>query len=252
MFRQTEKKFPGEEETPEWLFTYSNIITFLLVFFVMIYSFSAVDLYKFKEFITSFQELSVINYSLTATERVKDLPQLNEQEVQVLIKGQQLIRVKTAYLFDTVQSYLKQAGLADMVSVHADERGVALDVKEKFMFDTGRAVLKPEAMNVLSQLAGLFAKLPYQISVEGHTDNRPVSNEEFPSNWELSCARSATIVRYFTSVYGLDPSRFTAVGFAEYRPIVTNSNENNMALNRRVVMVINIQDFFANEVRKSE
>ncbi|MGI6649831.1 MAG: OmpA family protein [Bacillota bacterium] len=245
------KKTPDAEGAPAWMLIYSDIVTLLLVIFVLMYSFSAMDLQRFKAFTSSFQDL--MHYEQPPdTFQAAALPELSEQEIQILIKEQQLIRAKINNLYEKVEDYLKESGLEDMVSAQVEDRGVALDVKEKIMFDGGQAVLKPGAMHILDRLAKLFASLPYQILVEGHTDQRNINTIEYPSNWELSSARSAIVVRYFTKVYGLDPARFAAVGFAEYRPVAPNTSEANMALNRRVVMVINVKDIFTSEVLKGD
>lgn len=237
------KKSEAEESGPgEWLLTYSDFITLVLTFFVLLYSFSNLDVQKFRTFIASFQGVGILNQGPAPMEP----EEVQQETTQVpmfqpnpsLLEATRQLQQTLEEIYTSVQSYLREYGLEDKVELRYTDRGVALDIKEKILFDTGKADLKPEAKVLLDRLAQLFAKLPYQISVEGHTDSRPIHTVEFPSNWELSAARAARVVRYFTEVHRLDPGRFAAVGYGEFRPLVPNDSEKNMALNRRVVMVI--------------
>lgn len=237
-----------EESTgpAEWLLTYADFITLVLTFFVLLYSFSNLDVLKFRAFLASFQGMGILRQGPQPME-----PEEVQQEVEQvpmfqpnpsILEASRQLQQKLEEIYATVQAYLVEHGLEDKVELRFTERGVALDIKERILFDTGKADLKPEAKEVLDRLAGLFKRLPYQISVEGHTDSRPIHTIEFPTNWELSTARAARVVRYFTEVHRLDPRRFAAVGYGEFRPLVPNTSEKNMALNRRVVMAILVEE----------
>ena len=106
------------------------------------------------------------------------------------------------------------------------------------MFDLGQADLKPEALEILDHLAEVLKQIPNPVRVEGHTDNWPINNERFPSNWELSTARATNVVRQLIEEHGLDPSSFRPRGYGEYRPLAPNDTEDNRALNRRVDIVL--------------
>ena len=109
---------------------------------------------------------------------------------------------------------------------------------DRVLFDLGKADLRPDARRVLDALAGVLAELPNPVRVEGHTDDLPINNERFPSNWELSTARATTVVRYFIEHHGMDPRRFSAAGYGEYHPLVPNTSAANRQKNRRVDVVI--------------
>lgn len=252
------RKISTEQKgAPYYMTTFSDMITLMLVFFVLIYSFSILDVEKFKAFIASFQGVGILNMGPQPLEG-QGIEQGQEQKplpppapnMEAMLQEEQRIRAEIMQVFNQLQSFLSEAGLADVVEVRMEDRGVALDIKERILFDTGRADLKPEALPVLDRLAQFFQRIPYQISVEGHTDSRPINTMEFPSNWELSSARSAQVVRYLSSSHNLDPRRFAAVGFGEFRPVAPNDSEANMALNRRVVMVIHIRDVYGSEVQQ--
>src|SRR5690606_11386470 len=105
------------------------------------------------------------------------------------------------------------------------------------LFPSGVATLSPHAVNILEQLAATLAPFPNPIRVEGHTDNVPINTRAFPSNWELSAARAASVVHLFMR-QGLAPERLAVIGLGEHRPIAANDTPEGRNANRRVVLVI--------------
>ncbi|MBO8167982.1 MAG: OmpA family protein [Thermoanaerobacteraceae bacterium] len=227
---------------PAWMVTYSDLVTLLLVFFVLLYSFSVLDVQKFKAFLISFQGVGILEKGSSILENIE----ANRDQMEELSEGMDEISENARLLevYTVIKAFLKNNGLEDDISVRYEERGVVLTIKEKILFDSGKADLKPHAKKILAQLGNLFKQLPNQISVEGHTDNRPINTIEFPSNWELSAARSARVVRYLTREHNLDPRRFVAVGFGEYYPVASNDTPEGRARNRRVVIVINSKNIY--------
>ncbi len=232
-----------DDGAPAWMVTYSDLMTLLLVFFVLIYSFSILDIQKFQAFIASFQGTGILDRGAQPLENISSAKRQSaklEHEIGDIGEGAKLLEVYTV-----IQTFLNQNDLGDSLSVRYEQRGVTLDIKEKVLFDSGKADLKPQAKTILTQLAKLFAKLPNQITVEGHTDNRSINTVEFPSNWELSAARSARVVRFFVEKNDLDPEQFVVVGFGEYHPVASNKTAAGRAKNRRVLIVINSRDIYA-------
>lgn len=115
--------------------------------------------------------------------------------------------------------------------------GVEIELRTDILFPSGSATLSDSARTVLQQLADTLKPLPYPMRVEGHTDNRPISTLEFPSNWELSAARAASVVHLFME-RGIDPARMAVIGLGEYHPKEDNNTEAGRNINRRVVIVI--------------
>ena len=111
-------------------------------------------------------------------------------------------------------------------------------MKDAILFESGRAELKPEGIEVLKKLEGLISDFDNELVIEGHTDNVPMTSGRFPSNWELSTARAVTVVRYLSESLDIDPGRLSAVGYGEYRPIKPNDTAENRAANRRVNILI--------------
>lgn len=238
------KRRPKSEEpgSPLWMTTFSDLMTLILVFFVLLFSMSAIDIVKFQAFIASFQGSGVLDWGDMPLEEIAPEPE-NPLSETPPAPDYSLMEV-----YEMVEATLAEAGLEDRVTLRYEEAGVALDIQDRVLFDAAKADLKLGARAILDPLADLFQKLPFQIHVEGHTDSRPISNAVFPSNWELSGARASRVIRYYTEERKLDPHRFTALGYGEFKPVAPNDTERNMQLNRRVVMVIRAKDAFEKEV----
>ncbi len=259
------KKKSQEPGAPLWMVTFSDMVTLILVFFVLLYSFSVIDAVKFRRFINSFQGVGILNsgqepldvpsdieikeYIILDNETiddkiVKDSPWDNELHSDILEENP-LVEV-----YHTVLEYIEEHELGGVVDVRFEVRGIALEIKDRILFDSAKADLKPEAKEILNKLAPMLKDLPYMTSIEGHTDNRPINTPEFPSNWELSVARALSVTRYFIDELNLEPERFAVVGLGEYHPVAPNDGPENWQLNRRVIIVINAENPFESEVLK--
>ncbi len=253
MLRRGRKKDDSEQGSPHWMTTFSDMMTLLLVFFVMLYSLSVIDEQKLHDFLVSFRGAGILDRGDKPMEEIEppqetvpntEISPPEDLEVEQMIPQENTL--PEVYLM--VKKYISENGLEDMVEVSYERRGVALEIKEHVLFASGKADLRQRAKELLDPLAGLLEQIENRISVEGHTDNRPIQTVEFPTNWELSTARSCRVIRYFVDNHGLDPKKFAAVGFGEYHPVAPNNSQANMARNRRVIIVINARDPYASEV----
>ena len=247
----------GEENgSPAWMTTYGDMVTLLLTFFILLYSFSAIDLQRFQEVMSAIQhsflgrtgilsgsmeeggalEGQKIDVGEQAEQETKEM--LDEREAELLEAMKELEDT-----YEKVRHFLLEAGLEDDIGLSLEERGIVMELPERILFDTGRAEIKPEFMPILELLADLIADLSNQIIVEGHTDNVPISTFLYPSNWELSVARSVSVARCLVDEHGLEPGRFLATGYGEYHPIADNTSPVGRARNRRVTLVISIKHF---------
>jgi flagellar motor protein MotB len=136
------------------------------------------------------------------------------------------------------KNLVTEANLEDIDVVLTDNQSVKVSVRGNLLFDLGKADLKPEAISFLKDLSKIIATNNYQIEVAGHTDNFPVSNPAYPTNWELSSARAARVARYLIQFGKLEPGRFTVLGHSFYQPTVANDSLTNKAKNRRVEIII--------------
>jgi len=207
-----------KEEDESWLITYADFITLLMGFFVMMFSISKVDPVKLEQ----------VQSSIAKDIAKKDVL----QPIQML---------KTD-LKETVRGM----GAEDVVGVTTDDRGVVLEFAAGAFYKPASAEIKPEGEVVFKRVAGVLNAERYvgfQIYVEGHTDDTPISTPQFPSNWELSAGRASVVVRYFADS-GIKPVRMRATGFAEVSPKVPNRDAQgqplpaNQAVNRRVTVHI--------------
>ena len=129
-------------------------------------------------------------------------------------------------------------GKNEHLQTEVTERGLVIHIVESSLFDEGSADLKPRAMEVLDVVADELKDIPNHIRIEGHTDDRPISTPQYPSNWELSSARATSVVRYLVDNHDIPQNRISALGYGEYRPVKPNNSIENRALNRRVDIVI--------------
>lgn len=229
------------EEMPSdgWLGTYSDTITLLLTFFILLYSMSTIDEAKFKQLSKAFNEMligkvgdSVLQYNLYNGE----VPVVGGEE-QGEADGDIMIPSSDS-MYDEVKKFAAANKLEQVVEITEDERGVILQLKDSILFESGQAVLKTESKNILDKLADLIREMPNSIVIEGHTDNVPIETMDYKNNWELSTARSLSVVSYFIDAKNLNPSRFSAAGYGEYKPLLENTSLENRAKNRRVNILI--------------
>jgi len=177
---------------PAWMLTYSDLVTQLLIFFVMLFALSG-----------------------AATE-------------------DQLKKIK-----QKIDAYVLQNNLQNVVSTEITQKsGLVISLREKLMFDSGKADIHDEAKKVLTDIIALLKEDPNRIAIEGHTDNVPIHTPEFPSNWELSTARATNVTRYLIEQLQFAPKRLSSAGYGEYQPIAPNDTEQNRAINRRVDIIV--------------
>lgn len=223
---------------PQWMVTYSDLVTQLLAFFVLLFSISVIDVQRFQSLISAFR----------ASVGILDMGRSFEQKTLVgsppvaiaptPVPAGNRLTMQLQQVMQELAAQLEAGGLPSSVELVPEERGLVVRLAERVLFDLGKADLRSDARQVLDVLAGVLARVPNPVRVEGHTDNLPIRTERFPSNWELSTARATTVVRYFVEQHRLDPRRFAAVGYGEYHPLVPNTSDANRQKNRRVEVVI--------------
>lgn len=146
-------------------------------------------------------------------------------------------------IFRLSQKLVREANLGDIDVALTDHNAIKVSVHGNLFFDLGQAELKPEAISFLNQLATIIAANRYRIEVSGHTDDFPISNSLYPTNWELSTARAARVARYLIQTGNLEPGRFSVIGHAAYQPTLPNTTPENKARNRRVEIVITREEY---------
>lgn len=207
-----------------WLLTYADLITLLMVFFVMMYAMSKVDAGKFDAVAGALRAILGGN----AIIETKGLAGPGG-----MLEGKAL-----EAMGEEVAGGL--AGLAEKgkIRVFDSERGIVISLQGSVLYASGDAQVRPEARQILDVIAGAIRDINNHIAVEGYTDDVPINTPNFPSNWELSTRRASNVVRYLVEEKGIAADRFAAVGYGEFRPIYPNDSEFNRAKNRRVDIVV--------------
>ena len=228
------KKKPEEENdapsVPAWMATFADMMMLLMCFFILIMSFSSMELDKFKMAMGSLQgSLGVLGVQ----------KKLQPDQSWFSPKTQNHHQLKQKSILDHVEKMrkkIKEADLEEKISIEVEGGEVYIQIKENMLFDSGKAELKPTYLSVLSLLTKTLFNEAKQIRVEGHTDNIPIKTEKFPSNWELSIGRALNVVRYFVNHENIHPAKLVISGFGEHKPIAANDSPENRAKNRRVLL----------------
>lgn len=237
-FKKDDDQSPG---APLWMVTYSDMVTLLLAFFVLMFSFSSVDARKFEQVILSMRgALGVLESGQTVLpDGQVPAPGQTEPDGNDLHDMLRPDLEQMAAVQSRLRETIDQLGVGDVVAVTFEERGLVVRFEEGVLFDSGRADLRPDGLPVLAGLAPTLRDIPNHIRIEGHTDTVPIHTAQFPSNWELSTARATQVTRYFLDVEGgFEPRHMSAAGYGEYRPIADNDTAAGRQKNRRVDIVI--------------
>ena len=263
-----------------WIVTYSDLMSLLLCFFVLILSMAEVDIIKYKQLADTMKvafgvqrdmELESIpkGTSVVSTKFRPGIPdETTEDAVQQITTDQTRNSLRIGnpdspvseekdirdevLTYDEVMALIKETELdAEMlkrlldieikegqIDVESTARTILIRIREKGAFSSGSALLNTSFVSVIDKIAGALAQIEGRIAVEGHTDNVPINTFAYPSNWDLSSARSVAVVRRMLDVAPLPPSRLTASGFADTRPQAINTTVDGRARNRRVEIVV--------------
>lgn len=238
------KRHEEHESHERWLVSYADFITLLFAFFTVLYATSQADLKKQEEFQESikqqFSGLIGIGAGSQMDEmqdnRKKNLIKLPIDTFPPAGSGPQEVQ-------DVVERRLEQdlpAGekAETVTGVHHDAVGVKIQLAASKLFGSGSAELRPESALALDRIGKLLKDSNRRIIVEGHTDDLPIHSDKFPSNWELSAARATKIVRYLSARHKIASSNLVPVAYADQKPVVPNTSDENRARNRRIEIKI--------------
>jgi len=223
-----------------WLTTFNDLVTLLMVFFVLLFTMSTVDTRKMQDFQYALQSgLGILETGKKVAVSVKRTQPVDDMShIMTQAEGEQT-RKGSSPSGDEWVDQVRQLTKADLgIEVTHTDRGTRLSFEDQVLFNFGRAAINPAGFALLDQIAAVLSKMPYAVRVEGHTDNVPIQTRRFPSNWELSVARAVNVVKYFAEVSNIDPKRLSAVGYGESRPVASNDTPPNRAKNRRVEILL--------------
>ena len=235
---------PHEEEAGEaWLLPYSDLMTLLLALFIALFAMSQTDASKMQQLAQAFTAafnmggpsfFSGMGPSTSLKTAASMTTGADNADSAFLKENEDLSEAQ-----EKLEQYINENNLQDQVSTELSEEGLMIRLKEQALFDSGSAQLQGQAENIVPVIAALLSSLPERVTISGHTDNVPISTAQFPSNWELSSARAVSLMRGVMGAQpSLNPARFSALGYSEYRPIASNDTEEGRAQNRRVEVFI--------------
>jgi chemotaxis protein MotB len=242
-----------------WLVSYADFITLLFAFFVVLFSSSQVDKRKVGRLAlaiqVAFEHLGVFESSnskmpLSTTE---PMPFDNVQIIEKVLKttdisqpvpsskgspGEPGTGRGMSRLLSDLQHEFDAEIKRNEISIRAGHEGVIISLREIGFFGSGSADVELKSEPTVARIAKLLRSQPYSIRIEGHTDNVPIHNNQFSSNWQLSTARAVGMTALFISSYGFPPDQISASGYAEFHPIASNLTPEGRFLNRRVDIVV--------------
>ena len=225
-----------------WLVSYADFITLLFAFFVVLYAFAKADQKKQTQVSvaidTAFQSLGILSGvpGRPPASGEAELPLNSVMAEDVLSPGK--VRDDLNQIRRELEHTLSSQIAEHTVSLQMGRDGLVISLREEGFFNSGSADPRPETLDSLRKIANSLARSAYDVRVEGHTDNVPIHNLEFDSNWELSSARATRIARLFLDLRAIPPDRLSAAGYAEFHPVAANSTAAGRAENRRVDLVI--------------
>jgi chemotaxis protein MotB len=232
-----------------WLVSYADFITLLFGFFVVLYAFAKADQKKQSQvplaIDSAFHSLGVFP-SATRQPESNSTPSSGTERPALpmnIVMGEDVLapaKVKDDlnHIRRELQQTLSNQVATHTVSIKMGRDGLVISLREAGFFNSGSATPRPEAFATLRQIAASLGRTPYDLRIEGHTDNVPIHTAEFDSNWELSSARATRIARLFLDLKAMPAERLSAAGYAEFHPLASNDTADGRAQNRRVDLVV--------------
>ncbi|WP_055071310.1 OmpA/MotB family protein [Clostridium massiliamazoniense] len=230
MARKRRKKDSENKGGAGWMASFADTMTLLMTFFILLYSMASVEEEKMIAMANALQNVlqgkksdAIFDYNLS-----------NGEATIISADEKELEQNESDYTYEELKKYIEGNNLETLMTVEKNEEGVELQLSDSILFPSGTADLLNESKTILNKVAELILNSKTDIVIAGHTDNRPIKNNKFPSNWELSVQRAVNVVKYFTEGKGITSSRFSVMGYGEHRPIGDNSTEEGQRANRRV------------------
>ncbi|GAA1384421.1 flagellar motor protein MotB [Peribacillus frigoritolerans] len=244
MMARRKKKQRHEEHIDEsWLVPYADILTLLLALFIVLFASSSVDAVRFQQLSNVFNQVftsgtgfmdfpsdSPSNEPTSPEQRTgaENLEKLGKNEQEELTEVQ-----------ERVNAYIEKNDLTNKLGTNLTDEGMLISIRENVLFESGVAEVRSENRKMAKEISGLLVMdLPRNIIVSGHTDNIPIKNSKYESNWDLSVIRSVNFMKLLLENKDLDPEMFSAKGHGEFKPVASNETKKGRAKNRRVEILI--------------
>lgn len=263
MSRRKKKKHDEEHVDESWLVPYADILTLLLALFVILFAMSSVNAQKFTILSKAFNEMftggtGLLSYDAPVqgnnpglvekkTEQQKGKTQQknkaekentdteqNQEESEMLKRQEELYA-----LLSKMNGDIAKSNLTGKLNVALTDDGLLVTIRDDILFDSGSAEVRPQNLETAREISNLLiSNPPRSITISGHTDNVPIKNSKYESNWELSVMRAVNFMRVLLQNNQLNPQYFSAKGFGEYQPVASNDTPEGRTKNRRVEILI--------------
>ncbi|SIO26766.1 chemotaxis protein MotB [Carnobacterium alterfunditum] len=220
-----------------WITTFSDLMSLLLTFFILLYSMSSVSLDKFNEASNSIQSAFNGGESVIEENTVTDTETEPSEDI-IAVPSEDAVDPELIKMYDEVVQFLETKDMTAQASVKYDQDGIYVNIQESILFGSGSAIIADSGINTLNNLGELVQQFENDVVIEGYTDDVPMNNANFSSNWELSTSRALSVLRYLSEERSVTPTRLSAKGYGEYHPSVPNNSDENRARNRRVNIVL--------------
>ena len=241
------KKEHHEEHIDEtWLIPYADLLTLLLALFIILFATSKVDTKKYIQVmqglnsafnggVSVFEESDTISLDDVSANEIKSFQEKNQEQAQALKDRINKEKQDMEAIKKKLDVFINENGLTLQLQTNVTNDMLKITIQDYALFDSGMAVVKPEAQKLAAVISDMLSMYPdYKVEVAGHTDNIPIKNDEFDSNWDLSSRRSLNFMKYLLKSNNINQARFRSIGYGEYQPIDTNKTPEGRAKNRRV------------------
>ncbi|WP_442598058.1 flagellar motor protein MotB [Neobacillus sp. D3-1R] len=242
MSRRKKKHHHEDHVDESWLIPYADLLTLLLALFIVLFSMSSIDAQKFNAFSKAFNQIfaggtGVLDFEAPMPQSENDtkVNPKEEPKQEDIDKDQQELQD----LQKKVNTYIHNKKLEAKLGTKLTDEGLLVTIRDNVLFDSGKAEVRNVDLNIATEISGLLVMdPPRNIIISGHTDNVPIRNANFESNWELSVMRAVNFMKIVLRNDKLDPRWFSAKGFGEFQPVASNNTKEGKARNRRVEILI--------------
>lgn len=247
MPRNKKKKHEEEHADETWLVPYSDLLTLLLALFIVLFAMSSIDAGKFSQMARSFNSTfqggsGVMNYPSPFpqidSESFSNKNATNNQNSKAEQEKKEMLEIK-----EKMDTYIESKSLNAQVITSLTSEGLMLTIRNDILFDSGTANVRPEDYKIAKEISQLLVMdHPREVIISGHTDNVPIHNAQFDSNWHLSVMRAVNFMKIILENKNLDAKWFSAKGYGEFRPVASNDTPEGRLANRRVEILIKSPD----------
>jgi len=224
------------DDDATWLVTYADLMTIMLVFFVLLYTLAFFEKEQYRHAVETIKVQIEEDENLIGLMELMEIPET--ADTQITIEDITGLHSREKSLFENITKFARKSKQTDNISTRILDGKIIVSIKGKALFVSGSADVNKAATSIFDEIIQILDDYPeYNINIKGHTDNIPIKSGEFHSNWELSARRAVNVINYFMSK-GIDASRFIAAGYGEYFPRASNDTPQGRAKNRRIEIVL--------------